>query len=114
MADIGSPNIAAWREWVAECPPSVQKVCERIVPWKLYRMKSTGHRVTVYSYDENMDGTITLKVDVTGTYNLVAFERRVFGVAPESIEECDLPSPDELLGSADIPIEDVAAIMGRK
>ena len=60
-------------------------------------MKSTGHRVTMYSYSEN--GTVT--VNVTGDYNVVVFERQVFGISPDDLEECDLPAPGEFLGHAD-------------
>lgn len=58
-------------------------------------MKSTGHRVVPYSYCE--DGTVT--VSVLGTFNKTMFERNVFGVSPEDLEECDLPGPEEELGA---------------
>jgi hypothetical protein len=54
----------------------------------------TGHRAVIYSYSE--DGTVT--VMVLGDYNLIEFERRVFGVDPDTLMECDLPEPNEPLG----------------
>ena len=42
---------------------------------------------------------------VTGEFNIVAFERSVFGVDPKDLEECDLPGPDDHVGSLDLPVE---------
>lgn len=109
MANYGEPTeeqIAAWSAWVAERPPSVRTVAERFFPWKLYRLRSSGHRVTIHSFDVGVDDSITLKVDVTGEFNFVAFERRVFGIAPDDLEECDLPSEDEQLGVGGFAIRD--------
>jgi hypothetical protein len=57
-------------------------------------MKS-GHRVTICSYSENG----TMMVDVRGEYNKITFERTVFGVKPEDLEECELPGEGEELGA---------------
>jgi hypothetical protein len=40
-----------------------------------------------------------MTVSVRGEFNLVSFERNVFGVKPEDLEECDLPSPDDSTGA---------------
>jgi len=66
-------------------------------------MKTTGSRVTLYSYSEN--GTLT--VNVTGEYNAVIFDRQVFGIKPEDLEECDLPSAEETTGTVLTEKEDV-------
>lgn len=88
-------------DWVAERPPAVRAVAERFNPWTLYRMKSTGQRVTVVSFGEpDHGGAVTLKVLVSGEFNVVIFDREVFGIKPEDLEECDLPQPGELLGTA--------------
>jgi len=58
-------------------------------------MKSTGDRVTLRGI--STDGTV--HVDVTGDYNYVLLERTVFGVDPNDLEPCELPSPDEPVGS---------------
>ena len=39
-----------------------------------------------------------MTVNVTGQYNRVMVERRVFGIKPEQLSECDLPASDEPLG----------------
>lgn len=59
-------------------------------------MKNSGHKVTIYSYHE--DNTVT--VNVTGEYNAVVFERHVFGIKPDDLEECDFPDDNEPLGTA--------------
>lgn len=85
----------AWDEWVAARPDSVRLLCERLPPNRLYRIKSTNQRVTIYSYAE--DNTVT--VNVSGQYNVIVFERQVFGVDANDLEECDMPSPNEPLGA---------------
>lgn len=86
---------AEWDAWVASRPLVVQDMARRLPPDRLYRMASTGHRVTLYSFSE--DGTVT--VNVGGDFNAVVFERRVFGVSPDDLTECDLPGPDDPCGS---------------
>lgn len=88
---------AGWNEWVAGLPPSVRAVAERFDLWSLYMLKSSGHRVTVYSFSES--DPVTLTVNVTGEFNAVMFERRVFGIAPDDLEPCDLPEPTEATGA---------------
>jgi hypothetical protein len=83
-----------WRKWVKSRPPVVRAMAERFEPWSLYRMKSTGQRVTMCSFSE--DGTLT--VAVTGQFNHVMFDRQVFGVSPDDLEPCDLPV-DEMTGT---------------
>jgi hypothetical protein len=93
-----------WKEWVASRPDSVRAVAERFEPWSLYRMKSTGQRVTIASIFE--DGT--LSVNVTGEFNCVMMDRRVFGINPDDLEPCDLPDENEIIGTAltDDQVED--------
>lgn len=83
--------------WVATRPETVRKVAINFRPWRLYRMASTGQRVTVYSFGESQD-RVTLTVIVSGKYNLTDFERNVFGINPDDLSECDLPTPDEPTG----------------
>ena len=114
MADIGEvdeESRQSWAEWVASRPEKIRAVAEKLFPWKLYRMKGSGHRVTLYSIDEEESGKISLQVDVTGEFNFVAFERRVFGVDPDDLEECDLPAPDDPLGSANMTPEEAVERM---
>ena len=52
---------------------------------------------------------MTLKVQVNARYNFVAFERNVFGVDPEDLEECDLPAEADPVGSV-LSQDDVEAM----
>lgn len=85
---------AGWDAWVESRPPVIQELCALLPPDNLYKMRSTGLRVTIVSYSESR----TVTVAVTGDYNLVALERQVFGINPNDLEECDLPGDDEMLG----------------
>ena len=99
MARIKEPTreeIENWNKWVSERPESVRKIAERFEPWSLYRLKSTGHRVFLYSFEEN--GTLT--VVVSGKYNKVDFERKVFGIDPDDLKPCELPQEGDPLGAA--------------
>lgn len=100
-------NMKAWDEWVESRPPVVQDLCRRYPPDRLYRIKDSGHRCTLVSYSE--DGT--MKVNVTGQFNFVTFDRQVFGIKPENLEECDLPGADEHLGTALTEKEDIDAFV---
>lgn len=89
-------NMKAFDEWVSTRPPVIQDLARRFPPDRLYRLKDSGHRCTIYSYAE--DGT--MKVNVTGQFNFLTFDRQVFGIKPDGIEECELPGEDEHLGTA--------------
>lgn len=83
---------AQWDEWLAGRPPFIQEMAAKVKPNALYCLKKTKQRVYLHSYCE--DGTVT--VNITGEFNplykaLPVLERRVFGVAIDDLEECDLP-----------------------
>jgi hypothetical protein len=88
-------QLRGWKRWVRKLPKQVRGVAERFEPWSLYRLKTTGHRVTVHSFGD--DATIT--VIVSGRWNKVAFERQVFGIQADELEDCELPGPGEPLGA---------------
>ena len=93
-------QIAGWRTWI-EANPEVAEAAAKLDPWTLYRMKSTGQRVTIVAIaePEEAGGPCTVRVRVSGRFNLLAtFERDVFGVAIDDLEGCDLPGPHEALG----------------
>ena len=96
-------NMTAFDEWVASRPPVVQEIIRKLPPDRLYRMKSTGHRVTLIAYAE--DGTV--RVNVSGQFNFVMFDRQVFGVKADDLEECDLPKAGEQTGTVLTGDEDV-------
>jgi hypothetical protein len=86
-----------WKEWVSERPAAVRAVAERFDPWSLYRLKSSGHRVSVYSFSEGPP--VTLTVAVLADFNAVMFERQVFGILPDDLEPCELPAENEVVGA---------------
>ena len=97
MANIYEPSkkqIKEWDKWVESRPKVVRDVARRFKPWELYRMKPSGKRVTLCSFAE--DGTVT--VCINSEFNLIVFERQVFGVNPDDLEPCDPPGPDEPVG----------------
>ena len=100
-----------WNAWVRKRPPAVRTVAERFDPWSLYRMKSSGQRVTIVSFGEHEDGSVTLTVNVTGQFNFVTFDRSVFGVDPDDLEPCDLPSKNEFLGTMLSEQKDIEAFV---
>lgn len=100
MANIYEPTPEkerVYQEWLASRPAHVREVAARFRPWILYKMGD--HRVTVYSFGEKLDGSVSLTVNVSAQYNFVAFERSVFGIDPSELTECDLPGPEEPVGA---------------
>ncbi len=86
-------HLASWADFLNQRPPRVRAVAERLPPWNLYRMKSTGHRVTVFSFDQpEVGGEVTLTVIVLKRWNpSIKVERRVFGIKPDDLEICAPP-----------------------
>jgi hypothetical protein len=81
--------------WLAERPPLIQDIVEKYPPDRLYRLKTTKQRVTIQIY--HVDGTVT--VFVSGQYNLCVFDRNVFGISVTDLEECDMPTEEEMTGT---------------
>ena len=102
MANIFEPDPqqeVSYQEWLLTRPKHVRKIAEGFRPWKLYRMKGSTHRATIHCFEEHKDDTVTVKVNILAQFNRLLFERQVFGVNPNDLEECDLPTPNESLGA---------------
>jgi len=84
-----------YQTWVESMPDDIQKMIRKYPPDRLYALKPSLQRVTIASYVE--DGSVT--VTVSGKFNLIAFDRNVFGVNPKDLIECDLPKENEALGT---------------
>jgi hypothetical protein len=82
-------------EWLEGRPQFIRDLATKFPPDTLYRIKESGHRGHIVEYNEN--GTVTIAV--SGEFNAVIFDRNVFGVNPENIEECELPTEDERVGT---------------
>lgn len=114
MARLPGFNTDAFLVWLRDRPACVQEAATRYPVDRFYRMRSTGHRVTLMSYEEREKGICdSARVMVSGKFNAVAFERQVFGIPLSDLEECELPGPDEILGSADLSLEEVKEIRRR-
>lgn len=107
ILDWSPQQVHDWETWFRGRPGMIQSLAQRFPPYNLYRLKSTGQRCTIYSYNEG--GTLT--VAVTGQWNQVMFDRHVFGVAPENLEEAELPGPDELHGTVLTDPEEIATFV---
>ena len=88
------PMPQEWHPWIASRPPVIQALWQRCPPNRLYRMAETGQIVYPVAYNEG--GTLT--VMVSGRFNLVMFERTVFGVSPDDLTECEWPTHDAIVG----------------
>lgn len=85
-------------QWLAARPKVIQDMVAKynLRIDTLYRLKTTGQRVVLFSLHENY----TLTVQIFSAFNMdnamaralgSAWDRRVFGIDPEDLEECDLP-----------------------
>lgn len=88
MAKFREIDEAEWQQWISERPAIIQDMAGRIRPDTLYQLKQTGQRVYPKSFSEG--GTVT--VIVPGEFNLLPFDIEVFGLSPDDLEECELPS----------------------
>ena len=103
---------ATWRAWVAERPPHVRVIAERLPPNRLYRLMTTGQRVVPQSFQEHEGSDrVTVTVAVLAKFNFVSHERAVFGVDPADLEECDLPEADEPTGDLGLTPDEVVTAL---
>jgi hypothetical protein len=88
----------AWDEWVAGRPKNVATVAGHFNPWTLYEFKETGQKVTLISFEEQKNGSVSLSVSVSAEHNPTClFERSVFNVPPYLLRvarEADVSSED--------------------
>lgn len=98
MAKIFEPTdeqVAGYAAWVETRPSPVLEIARRLDPWTLYKMEPNGERVTLEAISE--DGTV--RVRVSAKHNMLVFERSVFGVNPDNLSPCELPTDDEPVGA---------------
>jgi hypothetical protein len=76
-------------DWYKSLSDAVKKRVDAYPPTKRYKMKETGKIVTIVSYDEEKNGVCnTVTVDISSEdNNFLLFERQVFGVKFEELEE---------------------------
>ncbi len=92
LTDPSENELVRWADFLNSSPDNVRVVAERFPPWHLYRMRSTGHRVQIYSFDEmGQSRGVTLTVVVLREFNpqMGGPDRRVFGIEPDDLEVCE-------------------------
>ena len=55
-----------------------------------------------------------MTVNITGDFNLITFSRQVFGIDPADLEECALPTDDEVVGEFLTPAEQRSFVDARR
>lgn len=98
----------AWHAWVASRPDAVRRAAETVAPWDLYRMKSTGQIVTLYSLSEpDGDGPATATVNILVDPRLpFPMSDGVFGISLDDLEPYEVASHEELCELARLAAED--------
>ena len=84
-----------WRVWLNSLPKSVHLIAEQFPPWVPLRIKRTGQKCHIHSFDELEDGSISLQVGVRPEENPDTFHslvmpegHRVLGLKPTDLELC--------------------------
>lgn len=92
-----------------DLPPEVRTVALKYDMITLYRLKPTGQRVFIIDYAFNRKTKdVTLTVAITGDFNYVDINKKML-VKPYDLEECELPGPDEKLGTKFVTPEEISA-----
>lgn len=73
--------IDAFEEWLAARPDAVREIARQCPPG-YYRVHGGAFRGRLHSYDENEDGTVTMKVEI----ECPLMPRMVFGLTPDDLE----------------------------
>jgi len=107
MAILRELDERIFNQWVKCRPLSVQKLIKKRPPNLLYRMRCSRHRVEIVEYCE--DDTVI--VSITGKYNCIAYDRNLDGIKAADLVECDLPGPNEELGTLLDDKDDIASLM---
>lgn len=72
--------------WIESRPACVQEAFKKCPPTTCYRLKGRKGHYALYSYDEEKDGTVTVKVDHLD--DSWGYGLRVFGIALDDLERC--------------------------
>lgn len=74
--------LTEWRDWLADRPPVVLAMAEKLPPWRWYRLATTGQVCRVVAYDEGRAVRIYAEHPGLGAITGVV----VFGVNPDDLE----------------------------
>lgn len=95
LYELTGEKLEEYNKWLKSRPRTIQKLCQKCPPDRLYRIRDTGERCYIVAYSEDR----TIRVAITGKYNYTMIDKTVFGLLPEDLEECDGPEPDEKIGT---------------
>ena len=82
-----------WEAWVAERPPVIKAMAERLLPNRVYKLTTTEQICIPTAFHEDN----TVKVAVLRALNNRIFSVSVFGINPDDLVECDLPNGIQLM-----------------
>lgn len=77
-----------WDDWLVTRPPIIQELAKKFRQNRLYRHNVTGQLVIPTALHE--DGTVEVIVP-RRLNNYILPTKKVFGIHPDKLEECDLP-----------------------
>ena len=106
MAQIYELIEPAWSDYIATRLENVEELARQYPPNLLYRLRNSGVRCTIIGYGDDL----RLRVHVGFSYNLLAFERHLAGIAATDLEECELPQ--EAVGPIAAGEDDVRQFLG--
>lgn len=109
MKIIKDFDMNSFEEWLKTRPLIIQEMAKKYPPNKFYKIRGKGHICTLYSYSEDK----TVSVDITGDFNKLTIERRVFDVNIDDLVETefDETQPTGVLFTKEDDIEDHIKIM---
>lgn len=75
------------QEWIDSRPEKIKEVIKILPMQGCYRGKDGNGHYTLHSYDENLDGTVTLTVNrIAEPFMPIAY--KVFGFKPSDLKYC--------------------------
>ena len=109
MKTIKDFDMKSFEEWLKTGPLIIQEMAKKYPPNKFYKIRGKGHICTLYSYSENN----TVTVDITGDFNKLTIERRVFDINIDDLVETefDETQPTGVLFTKEDDIENYIKIM---
>jgi hypothetical protein len=96
LVEPSAEDLATHQAWLESRPPAIRAVAERLDPWKLYRLRTTGQIVGLYSLSEADPPkypTVTATVTVLREYSVIPMpDFQVFGIDPDDLAPYEPPS----------------------
>jgi hypothetical protein len=76
-------NDPVFKEWFDSRPPKIQELIKQFPPNKKYCVQNGSFPATIYSYDEEKNGDVSMKMNIHSPF----MPRTVFGIKPNDIKE---------------------------